>query len=596
MRTKTRKRKLFWQIFSSYLIISLSMLVLVTFYVTATLRSHSLAEARESLSNNTALAGEYIAHALGTGQVADINELCRRFSRVTKLRFTAIAQDGKVLGDSHYQIDAMESHADRPEIRDALAGHTGYATRYSETLKKKMLYVAGAVKLANGDKLVMRASRPLNEIEQAVLTLQFSIVLAWLVSSSVAAFAFLIISQRISRPFESLRSKALAMVQEGHSQDVDFTESHLDEAGGLSEAIQQMVHSLNERTSTISQQREELEAILASMSEALMAIDRNGRVLKINNRMAEVFHLDPLTCRGQKVGELIRNKDFNEFIKLAMESHEVLQKDLVFYAPQPLHLNANSTRMRDAHGSVIGAVIVVNDMTRLKRLEDLRKDFVANVSHELRTPITSIKGFVETLESGALEDPEAARRFLAIISRQTNRLSNIIEDLLSLSKIEQQEGRWQLELEPLSLRKTLKGAVRHCEEQAAEKQIRLELNCEADLMPKLHSSLFEQAVVNLVDNAVKYSDKNKLILISAEREGDQIHIDFLDQGFGIPRMHLPRLFERFYRVDKARSRDVGGTGLGLSIVKHIVVAHGGSIQVQSEVGQGSTFTITLPAT
>lgn len=594
MRQRNRKRKLFWQIFSSFLVISLALLILVTFYATATLRSHYLSEARQSLVNHTATAGLHAAQLTDQSLEGQVNDLCRRFSKDTHLRYTVIRDNGLVIGDSHYQAAAMEPHDDRPEIIDALDGAVGAVIRKSETLNQKMLYVARSLPLADGSKIVVRASRPLNEIDAVVLDLQVKIGMAWLIANILAAAAFLLISQRISRPFEHLQAKALSMIG-GEVNEVEVPHFELEEAENLSTAITKMVQNLDERTSTITQQREELEAILSSMSEALLAVDRDGNILKINRMMADVFGLDPTTSRGQKIETLVRNADFLDFLEEAMGSGDMVHADLTFYSPNPRLLRGSGTRLRDTKGNVIGAVIVLNDLTRLKRLEDLRKDFVANVSHELRTPITSIKGFVETLEGGALEDPDAARRFLGIISRQTNRLSNIIEDLLSLSKIEQQEGRWQLELEPRSLDKALKGAMRYCEEQAAEKSIALELDCPSNLQPKLHPSLFEQAVVNLVDNAIKYSESNKVVKVVAEAKGDHLDVKVKDQGVGIPRAHLPRLFERFYRVDKARSRDVGGTGLGLSIVKHIAVAHGGNVRVKSEVGRGSVFTITLPA-
>jgi two-component system phosphate regulon sensor histidine kinase PhoR len=355
-----------------------------------------------------------------------------------------------------------------------------------------------------------------------------------------------------------------------------------------------MASRLNERNLTISQQKQEVEAVLASMSEAVMAVDSDLRILKLNGTMARLFGIDPNHSRGVRVQEVIRNQEFNQFVREALESGDTVNAELTFYAPETKFLQGHGTRLRDSEGKAMGAVVVLNDITRVKLLEDLRKDFVANVSHELRTPITSIKGFVETLLGGAMEDPSTAERFLKIIDKQSERLSNIIEDLLSLSRIEQDHQKIQLAFVDRNLRSALKQALQFCSEHAKPKDIELALKCPADIRFRFHPNLLEQAIINLVDNAIKYSEPKKIVRVVAGRLEDQIRIQVIDQGMGIPRSQLPRLFERFYRVDKARSREMGGTGLGLSIVKHIVLAHGGTIEVESELEHGSTFTLTLP--
>ncbi len=594
-RPRGPRRRLFWQIFYAFLSISLVLMLVVVAYAVSILRSHYLDETRHALEGNAALAGQLVVRVLSEQGPGELNALCTRFKVETGMRYTVIRADGTVIADSDFPPESMENHRQRPEVLSAQEQGMGTALRHSETLEQDMLYVARTEPMGKDGSVIVRVARPFTEIESAVWHLQLKLAIAWIIASVLAVLAFLRFSQRIALPFERLKQKALSMVQNGENVSFELPDANLDEASGLSEAMNYMVNSLHERTSVISQQREELEAILAFMSEALLAVDTQGRVLKLNRKMAEVFGLDLEATRGHKIGELVRNAQFNTFVEEALKSRDVVQGELTFYSPHPLTLRGSGTRLRDAKGNVIGAVVVLNDITRIKRLEDLRKDFVANVSHELRTPITSIKGFVETLESGAMDDPVAARRFLGIISRQTNRLSNIIEDLLSLSKIEQHEGRWQLALEPLPLRKVLLGALRHCEESAGHKHIQLSVDCPAELTVALHASLFEQAIVNLVDNAVKYSESHRGVKISATRTERGVIVSVADQGYGIPRVHLPRLFERFYRVDKARSRDVGGTGLGLSIVKHITVAHGGSVHVESEVGQGSVFSLHLPA-
>jgi two-component system phosphate regulon sensor histidine kinase PhoR len=258
-------------------------------------------------------------------------------------------------------------------------------------------------------------------------------------------------------------------------------------------------------------------------------------------------------------------------------------------------LHVHGTTLHDGEHQRIGALVVLHDTTRLRRLENVRRDFVANVSHELRTPVTSIKGFVETLLDGAMDDPESTRRFLRIILRQANRLNAIIEDLLTLSRIERGTEEVTIELGEDSVGEVLQAAIEMCQQSAADKGISLHLDCPPTLRLRMNAHLLEQAVVNLVGNAVKYSEPGSTVHIGACQDGGDIVIQVKDRGCGIEAKHLPRLFERFYRVDKARSRELGGTGLGLAIVKHIALAHRGAVEVESAVGHGSTFSIRLPA-
>jgi two-component system phosphate regulon sensor histidine kinase PhoR len=260
-----------------------------------------------------------------------------------------------------------------------------------------------------------------------------------------------------------------------------------------------------------------------------------------------------------------------------------------------LTLQAHGNPLRDSRGTSMGTLIVLFDVTNLRRLERTRKDFVANVSHELKTPITSIKGFVETLLAGTLREPENAENFLHIIAKQTNRLDEIINDLLSLSRIEQETARGQIILATEKIPGVLQGAMQVCEAKAVAKNIQLTLDCPDQLQARVNAPLLEQALVNLVDNAIKYSEANSTVQVGAERFDSELIIQVKDQGRGIEKEHLPRLFERFYRIDAGRSRKIGGTGLGLAIVKHIAQAHGGTVKVESSPGKGSTFSLHLPA-
>ncbi len=280
----------------------------------------------------------------------------------------------------------------------------------------------------------------------------------------------------------------------------------------------------------------------------------------------------------------------------ALASEEPLESDIEFRGTSPRFVQAHGAPVRGADGSRIGAVVVLHDVTALRRLEAVRSDFVANVSHELKTPITSIKGFLETLLSGALEDPQTARRFIGIAVRQADRLHAIIEDLLTLSSLEQGDGERSMSVQSCRVTDVVAGAVEICASEAAGKNVAIEVECDPALEAVLNPALVEQALVNLIDNAVKYSGEGgRVVVRSTPREAGGLVVEVCDSGVGIDARHLERLFERFYRVDKARSRKLGGTGLGLAIVKHIAQAHGGTVSVTSVPGQGSTFRLELPS-
>jgi two-component system phosphate regulon sensor histidine kinase PhoR len=325
----------------------------------------------------------------------------------------------------------------------------------------------------------------------------------------------------------------------------------------------------------------------------VVAIDSDQRLITLNSAAAKLIGSPQADLQGRNLPEVIRNADLRRFVQRALESSQPIEDDVVLHADGQRILQARGAALRNSAGQGVGAVIVLNDVTHYRRLETLRRDFVANVSHELKTPIASIKGFVETLLDGALSQPNDARRFLKIIASHAERLNNIIEDLLSLSKIEQSEKTASLPLNMAPLRPILQSALNGCQAQASQRNIALHLEC-PDMSARINAPLLEQAVINLVDNAIKYSEPADQVLVAASAVDGEIEISVRDSGCGISEEHLPRLFERFYRVDRARSRKLGGTGLGLAIVKHIVQAHHGHVSVTSTPGEGSTFTIHLP--
>jgi two-component system phosphate regulon sensor histidine kinase PhoR len=331
------------------------------------------------------------------------------------------------------------------------------------------------------------------------------------------------------------------------------------------------------------------------MIEGVLAVDATQRIVSINRAAADLLGIDALAVLGRSIQEVVRNADLRQFALQAIDCREPVEDDLVLRAARDRTLRVRGTPLRDVSGEG-GAVIVLNDITDIRHLENVRRDFVANVSHELKTPVASIKGFVETLLDGRVDDPDDRRRFLEIVGRQSDRLGAIIDDLLALSRIEQAEGMGDLPLERVAVADVLAAVVAECGPRADDRSIAIEVESPPGLEAEVNAPLLEQALINLVDNALKYSEQGgSVILAATPTEDGMLDLIVRDHGTGIGAEHLPRLFERFYRVDKGRSRKLGGTGLGLSIVKHIVQAHGGTVAVESTLGVGSTFRVRLPA-
>ncbi len=378
----------------------------------------------------------------------------------------------------------------------------------------------------------------------------------------------------------------------------DFT-SRLPADGGtevddLSADLNWMAQQLHCRAIVELERKQQQEAVLASMMEGVMAIDSDGCFISMNRSAREILHVAQESIEGRLVSEVIRQDDLMQFIRRALAADTPVHADLVLRGNGERHLEVVSSTLTGGEGRRLGALIVMNEVTHMRRLEGMRRDFVANVSHELRTPITSIKGFMETLLDGAMEKPDEARRFLEIIAKQADRLDAIIEDLLSLSRVEQESERGDIALQEGRVANVLTAAAQTAHPKAQAQKIAVEVLCPDAFTARINAPLLEQAVVNLVDNAIKYSDPGGRVKVMAQQTDDAVLIKVVDEGYGIPSSHHARIFERFYRVDKSRSRRLGGTGLGLSIVKHIAQAHGGTVSVQSAPGKGSTFTIRLP--
>lgn len=587
------RQRLWWQLVFAYLWIPIVALLVIGAYGSHVVRQRYEDQRRADLLAQAQLFARQVGELFARGESAKVDRLCKEMDQATGTRLTVVLSSGQVLGDSRENPRDMDNHRDRPEIQTALAGSPGSDAHFSNTLQIDLLYVA--VPLLEEDAVVaaVRASVPMTSLSETRREVGARVAVAGLLGAAFIAVVSLLVARRISRPLEAIRAGAerFAIGELGFRLPATGSE----ETRALAEALNRMAGQLDERIQTILRQQNEHEAMVSSMEEGVLAIDSRGTIISLNATCAHLLGGKPEQFKGRLVHEVIRKRDLLEFVKSALASEAPVDGDLRVFGPQDRWLSAHGAALYDAQRRKIGVLVVLHDVSRLRHLENVRRDFVANVSHELRTPITSIKGFVETLLDGALDDHDNALRFLRIMLRQADRLEAIVADLLTLSRIEKGAEEQWIELAPDAIAPVLKAAIETCEMKAADKGIRLELACPESLTGKINAPLLEQAVVNLVDNAIKYSGSDSVIEIRATEDEATVVIRVRDHGCGIESRHLPRLFERFYRVDKARSRELGGTGLGLAIVKHIVLAHRGSVSVESAVGAGSTFSLRLPA-
>jgi two-component system phosphate regulon sensor histidine kinase PhoR len=585
--------KLVWRLFPAFILIAVICLLAGTWYTASSWRTFYLAETAADLENRARLVESYLQDVRPVPDEIEINKICRKLGKLTSTRLTAILTSGKVVGDSERDPGSMDNHADRPEVREAMQGKVGVSTRFSFTLGHHMMYVAVPWRQQGQMVGVVRASLPMKAIAGAIRALYVKVAWGGLGVAVLVAVLGFFMARRISGPLNDLKRGALRFARGDLERKLPVP--HTDELASLAEALNYMTDQLQSQIHALSRQGKEQEAILSSMSEGVLALDAEGRLLTINSAGADMLHLDAATAQNLPVQEIVQDSGLKWFINRTLSSPEPIEEEVEIKDNGRRIFKAHGTSLRDSQGISLGTLVVLYDITQLRQLENTRRDFVANVSHELKTPITSIKGFVETLLAGALKEPENAENFLRIIANQTDRLNEIIDDLLTLSRIEQEAERRQIFLHGQKIKAVLHSAIQVCQAKAAEKKIILELNCPEDLRAQINPPLLEQALVNLVDNAVKFSEQGRMVQVAAQRQGPEVIIRVRDQGPGIPPEHLPRIFERFYRVDAGRSRKIGGSGLGLAIVKHIALAHGGRVTVASTPGAETVFSLYLPA-
>lgn len=588
-----RRPHLFTRLYAGYLVVIILSTAALGLLAVRSAHTFYISHTESDLQARAQLVQAQIGDQLSPANASSLEALVTKLGTASGTRITVIARDGTVLAESDLSPAGMENHADRPEVKTAFAGRVGRDIRFSTTLNENLMYVAIPVRDASGVAAVIRTAIPLTTVNEALDSLYRRIVVSAVVVALVAALIALYVSRRLSRQMRviSAGAEAFAAGDLSHKLLVPKTE----EFARVAESLNRMAAELNEKVRSMTRERNEREAVLSSMVEGVVAVDGEERVIAVNEAAATLLGITPAEAVGCTIQEVVRNPELQGFVAKAVTSAEPVEGEMGLRVGHDERvLQAHGTVLRGAAGGLRGAVVVLNDITRLKRLEGVRRDFVANVSHELKTPVTSIKGFAETLLDGALEERDDAARFVRIIAGQADRLNSIIEDLLSVSALEMSDEGRPIVREEGSIDDVLHVAAEVCAAKAEAKNITLELEGLCGHLANINPPLLEQAVVNLVDNAIKYSPAGSSVQVGCEVADGELAISVRDRGPGIAREHLPRLFERFYRVDKARSRDLGGTGLGLAIVKHIAQAHGGRVSVESTPGQGSTFRIHLP--
>ena len=532
---------------------------------------------------------QVIAAALARGDAApELDAAIDALAEPATARVTVIDRGGAVLGDSEFDAGALaglERHDDRPEVVAALAGGIGAAVRDSASVGVPMLYVAVPVRLG-GDDAVVRVARPLREVEAAARRLRLALAVAGAIGLLGAVVISAVASHFLSRTLRSLVQDARQMAEGGEVHKIAIASQ--DEIGGLAGSINRLADELESTVAALAVERSRFEAVLESLDEAVIAVDQEQHLKLVNRAAIELLSLT--VERGSTLRERIPVAALHELVDRALAGAPERREFELPAEPTPRRIMAYATPLRTRSG----VVVVMHDVTEIRRLETIRRDFVANVSHELRTPVSIIRANAETLLDGAMERPEIARRFLEAVLRNADRLAALVGDLLEISRIE--SGKYELRADAVALGPIVRRIVDSVESLADEKGIEVIDAVDPELTAWADAAALEHVILNLVDNAVKYTQEGGRIEVAARREGESsVRIEVRDNGPGIAPKHRARVFERFYRVDPGRSREVGGTGLGLAIVKHLVEAMDGRVGVDPVAPRGAAFWIALPA-
>jgi two-component system, OmpR family, phosphate regulon sensor histidine kinase PhoR len=584
---------LFWKFAFAFLALLVSVLLAVDFFAERSFRTDYERIGFEQLTAIARIAQARPPHwtPASPGQPEDLAPLRDWVSQMASsgARVTVIASDGRVLADSQSDPQTMENHATRPEIQEAMARGDGRSIRHSVTINRDLLYYAVRQDSFGGPSAVLRFALPLETVDEVLSSFRQRL---WL-----ASFFILLIAGAISMLFSRSFTGRVERLEEFSRRvaEGDFRPQPRDGSGDALEALgislNRTAARLDRTIQTLTEERNLSSAILGSMVEGVAVVNGSERLVFANPGFAEILGLDVPPTSGSALVEVVRQTELVEAVRQVLGGESRVQSEIVTGTLRQHFFAITVASVRA--GDTIGAVVVLHDITELRKLERVRRDFVANVSHEFRTPLTAIQGFSETLLAGAIDDPQNRTRFLEIILEHSRRLARLTEDLLMLSKMDAE--RLELEIRRLSVSQLIESCLETAQRRAAEKDLRISVNA-PERLPDIAGDRRRLAEVlqNLLDNAIQYTLPGGQIVLSAATAGEEVVLTVSDTGIGIPQADQPRIFERFYRVDVARSREAGGTGLGLAIAKHLVEIHGGRLWVESEIGQGSRFHFSVP--
>lgn len=583
------RKKFLWKSYYIFAALAILPMIILSWYASSLFDETLITTDLEVLNQRTSL----IKERLETSEIdtANLERFTKRYDNLSGARVTLILPNGKVTADSREDASVMDNHSDRPEVVAALEGKLGVSERYSFTLKADFIYSALPVYDKQGKIVyILRTGYPLTGVQKEAKNANTALLLTVVFFTVVILVLGYMALKNLTKPVSDISSAAEKISKGDFSQKLYPAGD--DELKILAESLNSMAKQLDEKLDIIGEQDKLQQVVLKSMKEGILAVDYEERILLLNETAAEILGINDSNAIGKTLQEVVRVSEIQKFFLKLLSEGNPQETEILLQHEKDKFLQLSGTLLYDIDNKALGALVVFNDISNLKYLDTLKKDLVANVSHELRTPVTTIKGFIETLKEGAIDDPENAGRFLDIIAKHINRLNMLIDDLLILAKLEEKPDEIKMDVDNISA--VLGSVIEDYEFKAGEKKIKIKIECDDKLTGKINKHLIEQAIGNLVDNAIKYSDKKTNIEVGALMKNDQLQIYVKDEGYGISDDHIPRLFERFYRVDKGRSRDEGGTGLGLAIVKHIVNTMNGTIDVESKPGKGTRFTLNIP--
>ncbi len=544
------------------------------------------------VENKLLAIGKIIQQDIVSKEKMNADSIAKYYGKTANVRVTIVNEQGKVLGDSSADYLKLENHSNRPEIREALQTGKGESTRYSTSIKQYLKYIALKIETKR-ESIIIRLSIPISDISTIRKQLILFIIVGVFISILVAGSLGVQFAEKITTPIKQLTNITKDIAGGNFSDTVKINAN--DEIAELSESFMDMKTQLDKTIHQLSERNVEMRAVLNSMIGGLIAIDNNNCVMLINQTAREMFDIRQNDVINKNILYVLRNHIINAFLNEKKDSFPVDQQTVLdlYYEDKYYKIYCSPIQDQSKGNKAIGTLLIMQDVTNIQKLENIRSEFVSNVTHELKTPLTSIKGFTDTLKSGAIKDEKVAERFLDIIDIEAERLHNLIGDILNLSEIETMKQ--DICVQEYFFEDILNEVIAIIRPSADKKNVSISYKIDSSVSKiMMNKDRLKQILINLIDNGVKYNKIDGEVNIYCRRQKDMIELQIIDNGIGIPKEHIPRLFERFYRVDKGRSRNQGGTGLGLSIVKHIVHLYNGTIEVLSEVGKGTEFIIKLP--